>query len=524
MPTIVDLLGAESEDTETLSPLEQKRTASKTLAWKSEKDFWGSPGSEGNISQQTTGDTESVTDGQDGRDTDSQTGQSSKGSRGSLVHQQAASNRQHHHLVSFAISNDSTLPVMEPAEDLPVVEALRDKATPIPRSRAVSLGSTDTSTLNVHAHFRRGRRASEGAYSVSAQKSLRWCLLNCDDQEPTGFEESPSKTFAEASGTPDETRIPDKQASRDPEGSHCAERWCADSLEEEIKMVVALVEESPSSASISDATLHKDCSVQSDKRLATEGGSLTCGSSTDSPTSSPPSSGEAPTRLLATSPETSVIVRRTPMLEAPSEAVREVAPTVEDDVSCDIAEDEASKPELSPANALPITHHDTKPFQSIFAAHQPSGDYCGHAPQQACVRTASVDAPMQKLSTSVKSSRLSGSSVSASSRPLSPLQTETYSSLLDCAAVEPETTSDSAGPSCDLSIRRHTQKAGTEAVVDQKDSMSAVSSDHSDDSEWESVKSRTRLRLLRAIQMILGVLALQVLANLLLYIDPPDLR
>ncbi|KAF4748702.1 hypothetical protein FOZ63_024695 [Perkinsus olseni] len=58
---------------------------------------------------------------------------------------------------------------------------------------------------------------------------------------------------------------------------------------------------------------------------------------------------------------------------------------------------------------------------------------------------------------------------------------------------------------------------------DDSESVSSMSSSDGGDIDWETVKFRAKVRILRAIQVLLAVLALQVLPPLLLYIDPPDL-
>ncbi|EER05069.1 hypothetical protein Pmar_PMAR026503 [Perkinsus marinus ATCC 50983] len=160
MPKIVDLLGSSSVESATVTPRETEvRTVPERLAWQTEKDFWGSPSSGGNASEHTEGG--SVDSVVENRRTSSGESGSNSGNRG-------------RHLLSFAISNDSSVPVVEPAENLPVVEAL--KTVHPQRVRAISVGAGGNSPVEKTA-FGRARRASEGTYDVGAgQRSLRWCL------------------------------------------------------------------------------------------------------------------------------------------------------------------------------------------------------------------------------------------------------------------------------------------------------------------------------------------------------------
>ncbi|KAF4689083.1 hypothetical protein FOZ60_002116 [Perkinsus olseni] len=236
MPKIVDLLG--SENSEAVSPRESKvETVAEKLAWETEKDFWGSPSSGGNSSEDTTGGSVPMVEGSD-----------ESSIKDASEERSSNSGNRSHHLLSFAISNDGSMPVIVPAEDLPVVEALKEKTAQPPRARAASGGAEEDESVGQAAPGR-ARRASEGTYVVPARRSLRWCLDDCADSSECVTErekEPPEGTLIEAE-IRRQGRAVQEAEGEEPVG------WDAEgSIEEEVRRAVASVEEAcqPSSAMV----------------------------------------------------------------------------------------------------------------------------------------------------------------------------------------------------------------------------------------------------------------------------------
>ncbi|KAF4675547.1 hypothetical protein FOL46_001074 [Perkinsus olseni] len=499
MPKIVDLLG--SENSEAVSPRESKvETVADKLAWETEKDFWGSPSSGGNSSEDTAGGSASVVEGSDKASTKGGSGEPGSGS-----------GNRNHHLLSFAISNDGSMPVIVPAEDLPVVEALKEKVllrsssvagdqllvppllsqtTQPTRPRAASVAAKRHPSVGM-AVLGRARRASEGTYEVPAGRSLRWCLDDCEDSSEGITErekEPPEGPLIEAEGV-------------DPVG------WDAEgSVEEEVRRAVASVEEAcqPSSAMVPSG--------------ADEQHSVGCQNSNGEATIVETSSFEMPSGRLdehahaESGPPVGVVER-----SFDSKGEGNVTSSRSDDVAME---------DSSPVSTLSLPQGRPGPPTSLLVG--------GERP---CDATDDSDWGIVRDDLKQRPSEIGGDLSVPSGDLEEVLQDFSATQYAPCPrddAVKP------CSPESAVSLLRSSPEAESTNEVEplpqaavitvvttswdkSDDDRDSVISSDGGDIDWEAVKSRAKVRILRAIQVLLAVLALQVFPPLLLYIDPPDL-
>ncbi|KAF4757630.1 hypothetical protein FOZ63_024840 [Perkinsus olseni] len=404
------------------------------------------------------------------------------------------------------------MPVIVPAEDLPVVEALKEKTAQPPRARAASGGAEEDESVGKAAPGR-ARRASEGTYVVPARRSLRWCLDDCEDASEctTEREKEPAEGPLIVAEIGRQGRAGQEAEGVDPVG------WDAEgSIEEEVQRAVASVEEAcqPATAMVlSGAGSQHSVGLIVYQARAESQNSKSEAAIVENGGGSEMRSGRLDEHAFPESISSVEVAERNSV----SEVEGSVTTSSSDDVLTG---------DKSPVSALSVPREMSRLDGRTYEVAEDRTAGTVHVGGEQCLEM-----------------REGASDLSEAALPLAGLEdfsvTQNALCMMDdgekaClaeheAGLLPTITAglSSAVPENQMDALRQgafsliaTEFTGK--YGDDRDSVSSMSSSDGGDTDWETVKSRAKVRILRAIQVLLAVLALQVLPPLLLYIDPPD--